>query len=215
MTRILTFLAGLAVVIGSGVVYGAWTQRWQNSADLETQAAKLHNLPEEVGGWHGESIDLDGEALAMAGAEGWWVRRFTNERTGSSLLVILLCGRPGPMSVHRPENCYCAAGYALSGPPIKYTPPTAPGASPTEFWTGKFKQPEAGGRELRIFWSWYGDGSWRAPDNPRWDFARLPALYKLYVIRETSGRPERLDDDPAVDLMRHLLPEMSRTLTGP
>ena len=51
MTRILTFLAGLAVVIGSGVVYGAWTQRWQKSADLEAQAAKLRNLPEQVGSW--------------------------------------------------------------------------------------------------------------------------------------------------------------------
>jgi Protein of unknown function (DUF3485) len=215
MTRILTFLAGLAVVIGSGVVYGAWTQRWQKSADLEAQSAKLRSLPEQVGSWKGDSVDLDGDALALAGAESWWVRRFTDERTGSVQLVILLCGQPGHMSVHRPENCYVAAGYALTAPPIKYTPPTAPGTASTEFWTGKFKQAEAGGHELRIFWSWYDGGSWRAPDNPRWEFARLPALYKLYVIRETSGRAERLDDDPAIDLMHHLLPEISRTLSAP
>src|SRR5438067_10588139 len=169
MTRTLTFLAGLAVVIGSGAVYGAWTQRWQKSADLEAQAAKLRNLPEQVGSWKGEAIDLDDDALAMAGAEGWWVRRFTDERTGSIQLVILLCGRPGPMSVHRPENCYRAAGYVLEAPAIKYTPPSLllsppegedAGRPPAELWTGKFKQQEAGGRELRVFWSWYADGAW-------------------------------------------------------
>ena len=41
MTRVLTFAAGLAVVIATGVVYGAWTQRWQRSSDLQARAAKL------------------------------------------------------------------------------------------------------------------------------------------------------------------------------
>ncbi len=51
MTRALTFAAGLAVVIASGLVYGAWTQRWQKSADLEARAAKLRELPDEFGRW--------------------------------------------------------------------------------------------------------------------------------------------------------------------
>ena len=214
MTRILTFAAGLAVVIASGVVYGAWTQRWQKSADLEARAAKLRDLPDEVGRWKSRPADLDPEALAMAGAEGSWVRRFTDERTGAQVLVILLCGRPGPISVHQPETCYGGAGYALAAPPIRYTPRRGDGAPAAEFWTGKFKQPEVGGQELRIFWSWFGDGAWSAPDNPRLAFARLPALYKLYIIRETDDR-ERLDDDPAADFLRALLPGLSRTLSEP
>ncbi len=54
-----------------------------------------------------------------------------------------------------------------------------------------------------------------ASDNPRWDFAHLPALYKLYVIRETGGRTTTLDDDPAADFLRRLLPEASRVLSQP
>ena len=215
MTRTLTFAAGLAVVIASGMVYGAWTQRWQKSADLEARAAKVRDLPDEVGRWKSQPADIDPGALELAGAEGWWSRRFTDPRTGSQLLVILLCGRPGPISVHRPETCYGAAGYALAAPPIRYTPPLGANAPPAEFWTGKFKQPQVGGQELRIFWSWYADGGWRAADNPRLTFARLPALYKLYVIRETDGRGERLDDDPAVEFLRALLPGLSRTLSAP
>ncbi len=208
----LTFAAGFAVVVASGLAYGAWTQRWRKSADLTARAAQLTQLPDEFGPWKGQPAELDADALALAGAEGWWVRRFTDERSGATLLAIILCGRPGPLSVHKPETCYGGAGYEMEGPAIKYTPPEAPGAA---CWTGKFKEGRAGGQELRIFWSWYADGGWCAADNPRWDFARLPALYKLYVVRETAGRVERLDDDPAADLLRRLLPEASRVLSGP
>ena len=141
--------------------------------------------------------------MSLAGAEGWWARRFTDERTGTQLQVILLSGRPGPISVHRPETCYAAAGYGLVAPPIRYTLRSGAGTNPpAEFWVGDYRQPEVGGQGLRIFYSWYGDGAWSAADNPRWTFARLPALYKLYVIRDEDGRGERLDDDPAADFLR-------------
>jgi Protein of unknown function (DUF3485) len=215
VTRILTFAVGLAIVIASGAVYGAWTQRWQESVVLESAIAKLQSLPEQVGRWKARPADLDRDALDMTGAKGWWIRRFTDERTGSSLLVILLCGRAGPLSVHKPETCYTSAGYTLTAAPVHYTIRPDSEAAPAEFWTGVFKKPEVGGQQLRIFWSWYGLGAWRGADNPRWTFAHLPALYKLYVIRETNGRPERLDDDPAAEFLRRLLPELSRTLSAP
>jgi Protein of unknown function (DUF3485) len=215
MTRILTFAIGLTIVIASGFVYGAWTQRWQESSVLETAIAKLPSLPEQIGRWKARPVDLDREALDMAGAKGWWVRRFTDERTGTSLLVILLCGRAGPLSVHKPETCYTSAGYTLTSAPFRYTVHDDSEPRAAEFWTGIFKKPEVGGEQLRIFWSWYDGGAWRATDNPRWTFAHLPALYKLYVIRETSGRSVRLDDDPAAEFLHRLLPEMSRTLSAP
>ena len=215
MTRILTFVAGLTIIVASGIVYGAWTQRWQESAALDSAVAKLQRLPEQVGRWKARPADLDQEALDMAGAKGWWVRRFTDERTGTSLLVILLCGRAGPLSVHKPETCYAAAGYSLTAAPVHFAVRDEYKTPPAEFWTGQFKRPEAGGQQLRIFWSWFDGGAWKAADNPRWSFAAVPALYKLYVIRETNGRPERLNDDPAAEFLRRLLPETSRTLSAP
>ena len=214
MPRTLPYALGLAAVIASGIVYGSWTGRWRKSPELEARAAKLRDLPDRVGRWQSTPADLEPDALALAGAEGWWSRRFTDERTGARVQAILLCGRPGPISVHAPQACYAGAGYALEAPPIKYAPPAAPDAAPAEFWTGKFKQPGAGGEELRIFWSWTGDGAWRASDYPRWDFARLPALYKLYVIHETAGPAGRLDDDPAAAFLREALPELTRALSA-
>lgn len=207
MTRVLTFAAGLIVVIASGVVYGAWTQRWQKSADLEARAAKLRDLPDEFGRWKGRPAELDAESLALAGAEGWWVRRFTDERSGTTLLVILLCGRPGRLSVHKPETCYGAAGFEVEAPPVKYTPA---GAAPDQCWTGKFKEDQPGGRELRIFWSWYGDGGWRV---------RQPAL----GLRPFAGplqalrypRNGRADDDARQRPRRRLpAPPAARGVAG-
>ena len=60
---------------------------------------------------------------------------------------------------------------------------------------------------LRIFWAWRAPGGgWAAPGNPRLTFARSPALYKLYVIRQMASPDEELETDPALDLISRLLP---------
>ena len=45
-------------------------------------------------------------------------------------------------------------------------------------------------------------------------FAHLPALYKLYAIRELPPRQERLDEDPSLDLLQQLLPALAEALTA-
>ena len=69
--------------------------------------------------------------------------------------------------------------------------------------------------QLRIFWTWFGDGTWQAPDSPRLTFAHLPVLYKLYVVRELPPRPERLEQDPSLDLLQQLLPALASVLAHP
>ena len=77
------------------------------------------------------------------GREGWWVRRFTNRRTGARVEVLLLCGNSGRMCVHRPETCYGGAGYQLAFPPVRYSLPSAGPAA--EFWTARFTKEELSG----------------------------------------------------------------------
>jgi hypothetical protein len=139
--------------------------------------------------------------------------RYTDARTGASALVILLCGRPGKMSVHRPEHCYRGAGYEMEAEPVRHT---VGDDSPADCWTAKFRKAgPAGAVRLRIFWTWFGDGAWQAPDSPRLTFAPLPALYKLYVVRELPPRPERLEEDPSLDLLQQLLPSLAGALARP
>ncbi len=83
-------------------------------------------------------------------------------------------------------------------------------------WTTRFRKEEnSGSVQLRIFWTWFGDGGWQAPASPRLTFAHLPALYKLYAVRELPPRQERLEQDPSLDLLQHLLPTLSEALTRP
>jgi hypothetical protein len=127
MRRAIPVLAGLAVVLGSGLVHGLWTQRWSKSADIAGAVGRLSRLPEDLEDWRAEPGAEDRESLTAAGAEGWWLRRYVHRHTGTQVEVLLLCGRSGRMCVHRPENCYSAAGFDLGAPPVHYRLPATTG----------------------------------------------------------------------------------------
>jgi hypothetical protein len=211
MLRILVIVTAGGLVIGPALLQGLWTGRWSGSRELEAAAARLERVPLTVGDWQGEPAELDDREVKQAELAGHVTRRYQNRRTGSVVAVVVMCGRPGPVSVHTPDVCYRGAGYGLSGPPLRFAPD--PGGIPAEFWTVKFRRKKpVGGSRRRIFWAWNADGRWQAPDNPRLTFARFPALYKLYVIRELSGDDEPLEEDPCKDLMQQLLPELDKVL---
>jgi hypothetical protein len=210
MKRRIPLLAGLLVVAVTAVVQGVWTQRWQESAEFEAAVERLRGAPGDLGSWKAEPADIDADALTAAGARGSWVRRYTDARTGASALVILLCGRSGKMSVHQPEHCYRGAGYEMIAEPVRCQASVDPAA---DCWTTKFRKAgPTGDVQLRIFWTWFGDDTWQAPDSPRLTFAHLPALYKLYVVRELPPRPDRPEQDPTFDLLQQLLPTLAEAL---
>jgi hypothetical protein len=213
MTRVFPLLTALIVVVGAGFVHGRWTQRWEKSAELEAAVKRLDRIPEVAGNWKGRlAPEIDDEELALAGAHGAWIRRFTSSNN-DSVLVVLLVGRAGNMSVHRPENCYPSAGYEQAGGSIRYSVKAGDGRMLADCWTSKFaKNDVASASHLRIFWSWYAAGQWQAPNWPRWDFAHLPYLYKVYVIHETNNRPDSLDAEPAVKFLQQFLPELTKAL---
>src|SRR5262249_2195539 len=158
---------------------------------------RLDHAPGDLGPWKCEPAEVDREALSQAGAEGYWIRRYANSRTGQSALVILLCGRSGRMSVHRPEHCYRGSGYEMTGAAVHFTLKPAPDGEAVTFWSGCFRKEEATlTRDLRIYWTWFTGDDWLAPDNPRLTFARHPALYKLYVVHDIDGVPVPPDKDP-------------------
>ena len=218
MSRWLSVLTGFALLLGGGLVHGLWTDRWTPQPRLARAGELLAGLPADLDGWKGQDYEKDSEELAselaLTGAVGHYIRLFVDPVTGDKVLVMLLAGKPVHMAVHRPEDCYRAAGYELAGQPVK-AKVEAKGAPPAEFFTGLFSREESEGpSRMRIYWSWLGEGEWEAPKSPRFRFARQPVLYKLYVIRSVGGVDVPVKDDPCIRLLGSLLPVLHQTLNG-
>jgi hypothetical protein len=167
-----------------------------------------------IGDWRGRSLELNREQLAMAEIAGYVARCYEDPLSGTTVTVILVCGRPGPIAVHTPDICYAGAGYEPLEPPVRRRLLVGPSGTAAAFRHAVFaKSDTAVPTYLRILWSWTADGNWAAPENPRLVFAPHRVLYKLYVIR-TMDAPERpIEDDPSLAFLEALLlPELKRAL---
>ncbi len=209
MLRISAVVTAFGMMIAGGTIHGLWTDRWNWSDEPGASAARLSQVALNLEDWRGE--DLEVKDAKQGGVAGCLSRRYVNQRDGRAVTVFLVCGRPGPVSVHTPDVCYVATGYEMLSPSRCNGP--ADGAPPAELWTAQFRKSEATDLTyLRIFWSWNGTGVWQAPDDPRRSFAGQQALYKMYLIREMASPDEPLESDPCLELMKQLLPELQRAL---
>jgi hypothetical protein len=210
MWRVLLPVVGVIAVTATGVVHGIWTDRWGLAEAPATAASRLEQIPMSLPDWEGQNSgtskgDLGGAAASLC-------RRYVHNHTGKEVTVFLVCGRPGPVSIHTPDVCYVNSGFEVLSQ-TKYAPKLGADAPEADFHTGQFRQKRAGEQTfLRIFWAWSATGDWSAPNDPRFAFAKYGALYKLYLIREMTVPDEPIDDDPSVELMRQLLPELRRAL---
>lgn len=205
----LLWLTGAAVVGLTGLAHGLRTDRWQVSDARDKAVAALEQVPVSFGDWEGEAVTGDARAFERVGADGFLVRRYRNRVTGDSVSVMFVCGLPGPIAVHSPDVCYPSTGYELVAPPERVALP-ADGGGAGEFLSASFrKQGRVESGRLRVLWAWHAPGGgWSAPENPRWAFVRSPALFKLYVIRETASPEERPGGDPSAAFLRQLLPRL-------
>jgi hypothetical protein len=212
MLRTLPAWIGFTLVVAFGVAEGLWANRWQTSEAAERAAAALAEVPLSVGDWQGEARELDARQSAHAEITGHLWRRYVNRRTGAEVTVLLVCGRAGPVALHPPEVCYGGAGYHLAGEKVRHAVAAEALGAPAEFWAGQFQKDGAVPQPLRILWAWSADGRWVAADSPRLSFARSPALYKLYVVREMPRADEPLANDPCPEFLKAFLPQLNGRL---
>jgi len=205
------FLA-IPLVVGFGVAEGLRSNRWQLSHATEEAAARLRTVPLKVGDWECQTQELDAQQIAKGKIAGYTLRQYLHRPTGATLSVMLVCGRPGPMSVHTPEACYPGAGFAQIETAERHLLKLDESADPMEFWIGHFQKTGPVPEVLRIYWAWSADGPWRAPDHPRFTFAAVEALYKLYVVRPLAKADEPVEEDTTKDFLRIFLPEVQRCL---
>jgi hypothetical protein len=195
-------------VIACGVVHGYWTDRWVKAAEPTQAAERYADLPLVVSDWDGQPI----ESKPSQGDEitGWLQRRYRNRKTGETVLIALVCGRPGPVSIHTPDVCYGASGYNV-GSPHRVAVPGNSG----EFWTADaVKTSATGDTKLRLYWSWNDGSGWLAVDNARQTFPRAPVLHKLYVIRELTTQQSE-ENEPCLRFVQAFAPVFEQKVVAP
>jgi Protein of unknown function (DUF3485) len=110
MWRVGISSAAAIIILTNGAVEGLLTNRWHRPVELDTGIARVTRVPMTIGDWHAQSEELDESVLTRAGIEGYLYRHYENQLSGKKVTVLLMCGRPGPLSVHTPDICYRGAG---------------------------------------------------------------------------------------------------------
>ena len=214
MLRILSFFCAVILLTASGITHRLWSGSWNVSGEPGISAARVAEVPSTLGDWVGTDLEVDARQLARAEAVGYLCRRYVQRRTGVEVTAFLLCGRPGPISVHPPTICYQGLGFQVVGSPERYNVEGDAEMPPaTFFWANFVKADSATPDKLRIYWAWKVGRGWQAPQHPRWTFGAAQALYKLYITYRALPGAELPDRDPCQDFMRDFLPELERALS--
>ncbi len=196
----------LCATVASGWVHGSLAGRWGHDGALRAAAAKLDKgLPARLGPWRlVKTLDLEqgvGDALQCA-AHLHGI--YTNDQTGDSVIVAVLAGPSGPLSVHTPEICYSANDYELAGERQEWTVDDTKGQSHS-FWKIHANSRHSTRPNLRILYGWSQGRQWQAVRGPRFALAGLPVLYKLQLAGPARDNAGEKSPDPCDDFLSRFL----------
>jgi hypothetical protein len=196
-TPTLVVVAGL--VVASAIVHGAITQRWAVFAPDPARTERLHSLEVRFNDWQPTPVETEMPTNERSIATA---RRYLSPSSGHSAVVTIISGIPGSVSTHTPDVCYVGSGYRCLRGPAKETL-ALPGGATATYYIADFEKKNATKVDrVRIRWAWSTDGTWIAPDSPRWQFAKqlnaVPVLYKLYLATPLPDVEEgrTYEDDP-------------------
>jgi hypothetical protein len=218
MTRLAPWVIAFALVIGGGVAAGLQSYRWSGNDEFDAVEAKLKDLPDRLGAW---TRILDAEETLtedeknIGEIEVYQKRSYRNAK-GTMVDMIIVCGRPGPISVHTPDVCMRGAGFEMKQHESETVPLPLQGDrtdANEKVNAALFERKDSTGPSLRhVYWAWSDGGSWSA-ESPRWkNLHRPPFIFKVYVWRGLAREDESLDKDPCLDLIGELFTELHARL---
>lgn len=199
MLKTPTLLVAGGLIAAAALVHGAVTQRWAVFAPDPARTDRLHALEVRHEDWRPTEVPTEMPTKERSIATA---RQYVSASGRQSAVVTVISGIPGSVSTHTPDVCYVGSGYKCLRSPRKDTMDLPTGGTAT-FYVADFEKKTATKAErVRVRWAWSTDGTWIAPDNPRWQFAKqlsaAPELVKLYVatpLPDLDGEDRVYEDD--------------------
>src|SRR5205823_5812633 len=105
MRRILPAVA-IAAVLVTGVVHGFWTGRFDFTEGVSGAVERARTAALDLPTWEGSALDV--HSGGDTSTVHHLFRRYVHRESGREIMVLLVCGRPGPVSIHTPDACYGA-----------------------------------------------------------------------------------------------------------
>lgn len=206
------FLVVLGLTLFSGVLQGRLSNRWGIKPDMAAAAKQLKVTPTRFGDWElTQAITLDAEIAKMLESAAYLGGIYRNKVSGESINMFVLLGPPGPVSVHTPDICYSSRDFAIIREREQVAVRDATGAN-AELWALTLRGNDLDANLLRVYYGWNDGGGWTAPDNPRFDYAGRPLLYKIQVAGNAAGEAAAKPDDLGQRFLRDFLPVLQPQL---
>jgi hypothetical protein len=211
VARYLAIFAALVVLASAGAWEVAQSRRRADSTAFVAAQARFDTMPLSVAGWTGTAVEYDAKQAKAANARAYTYRRYTRDKGGETVDVLILAGDPGEIGTHDPERCYGGAGYRQVGQRTRreFTDPVT--AQPGSLWTGRFDTETYPAASMQVNWGWTADGTWNAAEDARFEFVGKPVLYKLYLTRRLTA-DGRAADDPTAAFLTAFLPELRKAI---
>ncbi len=192
MTRIVTGLCFALLVVGA-VVHGATTHRWDAFAPEGNRSSVFHEHAIAFGDFQSEVVPNE---IPLKEKSVGSTRRYFSPTRNVSVVTSLTSGPAGAVSTHTPDVCYPSSGYKTAREP-KVETIDLPDGRKARYYVAEFEKKTATRTERqRVRWAWSADGTWDAPDRPRFAYLREAELYKLYIVTPVA---EGESDSPAGD----------------
>ena len=199
-----TILALVVATLISGVIHGRGARRWTDNPGgdaLQAAVDRVTSIPKTIGDWETvEEADLPGPVQQILQTFGYVQRTYVNS-IGQRVLVAVLVGPPGPMSVHKPEICYSSQNSRMTD-----TARATIGKAEDDnsLWRVDFKPLSLDATPFRVYYGYSEDGKdWTATENPRLVHGGADYLFKIQLAY--YGVLSSDDEDPARSFLEALM----------
>lgn len=189
---LMRLLALLLITIGTTVLHGKVTERWETSDALAQANRVVSETPKQLGNWNyvTDSNPISAGVARELGLTEYVSRVYGNGKDTVSLLF--MAGKTSRLIRHTPDICYEASGNTFLKEPTPVRLDVD--GKIQEFRVLPVRPRSELSNDVVVVYGFAHGDQFLSPANPRLTYHGLPAINKIQVL--CSCDPEKLGEIP-------------------